>query len=73
MSFCGIIDVIGSVSSTVSLVLGNIPATKHLTLITGSVIVKCCSVRYYCKNMVHFADVPLLPAKVLKSKLASNL
>eukprot|EP00548_Thalassiothrix_antarctica_P010915 CAMPEP_0194158578 /NCGR_PEP_ID=MMETSP0152-20130528/76766_1 /TAXON_ID=1049557 /ORGANISM="Thalassiothrix antarctica, Strain L6-D1" /LENGTH=125 /DNA_ID=CAMNT_0038867943 /DNA_START=29 /DNA_END=403 /DNA_ORIENTATION=+ len=34
---CGTIDVVGSVSSAVGLVLGNIPATKHLTLITCSV------------------------------------
>ena len=32
---CGTIDGIGSVSSAAGLVLGNIPATKHLTLITG--------------------------------------
>ncbi len=47
---CGSLDVIGSVSTTVGLILGNIPATKHLTLITGSVTVGCRSVRYYCKN-----------------------
>ena len=47
---CGSLDIIGSVSSTVGLVLGNIPATRHLTLITGSVTVGCRSVRYYCKK-----------------------
>ena len=47
---CGTIDVIGSVSSAVGLVVGNIPATKHLTFITGSVTVGCRSVRYYCKT-----------------------
>lgn len=47
---CGTIDVVGSVSSAVGLVLGNIPATKHLTFITGSVTVACRSVRYYCKK-----------------------
>lgn len=47
---CGTIDVIGSVSSAVGLVLGNIPATKHLTFITGSVTVGCRSVRYCCKK-----------------------
>jgi hypothetical protein len=46
---CGTIDVVGSVSSAVGLVLGNIPATKHLTFITGSVTVGCRSVRY-CKK-----------------------
>lgn len=47
---CGSLDVIGSVSSAVGLVIGNIPATKHLTFITGSVTVGCRSVRYYCKT-----------------------
>ncbi len=47
---CFTLDVIGSVSSSVGLVLGNIPSTKHLTVITGSVTVGCRSVRYYCKT-----------------------
>lgn len=47
---CGSLDVIGSVSSAVGLVLGNIPSTKHLTLVTGSVTVGCRSIRYYCKK-----------------------
>ena len=47
---CGALDVIGSVSSAVGIVVGNIPATKHLTVITGSVTIGCRSVRYYCKR-----------------------
>ena len=47
---CGSLDVLGSVSSAVGLVLGNIPATKHLTTITGSITVGCRTVRYYCKH-----------------------
>ena len=47
---CGTIDVVRSVSSAVGLVLDNIPATKHLTFVTGSVTVECRSVRYYCKK-----------------------
>ena len=47
---CGTIDVVGSVSSAVGLILGNIPSTKHLTFITGSVTIGCRSVRYYCKK-----------------------
>lgn len=47
---CGSLDIIGSVSSAVGLVLGNIPSTKSLTMITGSVTVGCRSVRYYCKR-----------------------
>ncbi len=34
---CASLDVIGSVSSTVGLILGNIPSTKPLTQISGSV------------------------------------
>jgi len=47
---CASLDIIGSVSSAVGLVLGNIPSTKHLTHITGSITVGCRSVRYYCKR-----------------------
>lgn len=47
---CGSLDVIGSVSTAVGLVLGNIPATKSLTFLTGSVTVGCRSIRYYCKR-----------------------
>jgi len=47
---CGTLDVIGSVSSTVGLIIGNIPSTKRLVIITGSVTVGCRSVRYYCKK-----------------------
>jgi hypothetical protein len=47
---CCALDVIGSVSSAVGILVGNIPVTKHLTFITGSVTVGCRSVRYYCKN-----------------------
>ena len=47
---CFTLDVIGSLSSSIGKVVGNIPATKHLTFITGSLTVGCRSVRYYCKN-----------------------
>ena len=47
---CFSLDVIGSVSSAVGIVVGNLPNTKHLTVITGSVTVGCRSVRYYCKR-----------------------
>jgi hypothetical protein len=47
---CSAIDVIGSVSSAAGMVLGNIPSTKHLTLVTGSVTVSCRTIRWYCKN-----------------------
>jgi hypothetical protein len=47
---CTTIDVIGSVSSAAGMVLGNIPTTKHLTVVTGSVTVGCRTIRWYCKN-----------------------
>ena len=47
---CGSLDVLGSLSSAVGLVLGNISATKGLTFVTGSVTVGCRVVRYYCKQ-----------------------
>jgi hypothetical protein len=36
---CGVLDVIGSVSSGVGLVLGNIPATKSLTTVNWTITV----------------------------------
>jgi hypothetical protein len=47
---CATLDVVGTISSAVGLVIGNIPSTKHLTVITGSITVGCRSVRYYCKR-----------------------
>ena len=47
---CGTIDVIGSVSSTLGLILGNIPITKKYTTYTTAVTVGCRTVRAYCKN-----------------------
>ena len=47
---CASFNIIGSVSSAVGIVIGNIPATKHSTIITGSVTLGCRSVRYYCKQ-----------------------
>lgn len=47
---CATIDVIGSISSVVGLVLGNIPTTKKYGTITGSISVGCRTVRWYCQN-----------------------
>ena len=49
-SMCATIDIVGSVSSSMVLMLGNIPNTKHFTIVTGSITSGCRSVRYYCKN-----------------------
>jgi hypothetical protein len=71
--FCGTIDVLGSVSSAVGLVVGNIPATKHLTLITGSITVGCRSVRYYCKNYGTFWGCTVAAGQGIKEVLKSKL
>ena len=47
---CGSLDVIGSLSSGAGLILGNIPATRHLTRVTGTVTLTCRGVRLYCKK-----------------------
>ncbi len=66
---CGTLDVIGSVSSAVGLVLGNIPSTKHLTLVTGSVTFGCRSVRYYCKNYGTFWGCTVATGKGIKEAI----
>jgi hypothetical protein len=47
---CFTLDVVGSTSSAAGIVLGNIPQTKSLTLVTGSITCICRGVRYICKN-----------------------
>ena len=64
---CGTIDVIGSASSAVGLVLGNIKATKHLTLVTGSITLGCRTVRYYCKNYGTFWGCTIAAGEGIKT------
>lgn len=66
---CGSLDVIGSLSSSIGLVLGNISTTKHLTVITGSVTVACRSVRYYCKNYGTFWGCTVAAGGVIKNSI----
>jgi hypothetical protein len=47
---CCTLDIIGSTSSTIGLVLGNIPETKKYTKVTTSITGVCRVVRVYCKN-----------------------
>lgn len=61
--------VIGSLSSAVGIVLGNIPATKDLTLITGSVTVGCRSVRWYCKKYGTFWGCTVAAGQGLKETI----
>ena len=64
---CSAIDVIGSVSSAAGMVLGNIPSTKHLTLVTGSVTVSCRTIRWYCKNYGTFWGCTIAATKGVKA------
>lgn len=70
---CGTLDVVGSVSSAVGLILGNIPATKHLTFVTGSVTVGCRSIRYYCKNYGTFWGCTVAAGQGIKNVVKFTL
>ena len=64
---CGSLDIIGTISSTVGLVLGNYSPTKHLTVVTGSVTLGCRSIRYYCKNYGTFWGCTVAAGQGIKS------
>jgi hypothetical protein len=63
---CCAISFVGSTSSAVGIVLGNIPATKHLTFYTGSVTVGCRVVRFYCKKYGTFWGCSVAAGQGLK-------
>jgi hypothetical protein len=70
---CASFDAVGSVSSAVGLVLGNLPSTKHLTSITGAVTVCCRSVRYYCKNYGTFWGCAAVVGEGIKTTIKFNV
>lgn len=47
---CGTLDIIGSISSVATLVLGNLPGTKQFTIVTATITGTARTVRLYCKN-----------------------
>jgi hypothetical protein len=47
---CCTLDVIGSTSSAIGLVLGNLPQTKKYTTVTSSITGVCRVTRVYCKT-----------------------
>lgn len=63
---CFSLDLTGSVSTAIGMVVGNIPATSHLTVITGSITVTCRAVRYYCKRYGTFWSCSLAAGEGLK-------
>jgi hypothetical protein len=66
---CTTIDIIGSASTAVGMVLGNIPATKHLTTVTGSITVGCRTIRYYCKRYGTFWGCTVAAGEGLKKAI----
>ena len=70
---CASLDVIGSVSTTVGMILGNIPSTKKLTVVTGSITIGCRSVRYYCKQYGTFWGCTVKTTKVFTKVLKQSV
>ena len=70
---CGSLDVVGSVSSTIGLVLGNIPGTRKFTVVTGSITVGCRSVRYYCKQYGSFWGCTIAAGQGIKEAIKFKL
>jgi hypothetical protein len=64
---CSAIDVVGCVSSAAGMVLGNLPATKKFTRVTGSLTVACRTVRWYCKNHGTFWGCTIAAAEGVKA------
>lgn len=70
---CGTLDVVGSVSSAISLVVGNIPSTSHLTMVTGTITIACRSVRYYCKRHGTFWGCTVAAGHGIKQAIKFNV
>ncbi len=70
---CTSLDVIGSVSSGVGFVLGHIPATKGLTVYTGSLTFSCRAVRYYCKRYGTFWGCTVAAGQGVKETIKFTL
>jgi hypothetical protein len=63
------LDILGTGSTAVGLVLGNMPATKHLTVVPGSITVGCRSVRYYCKTYGTFWGFTAIAGHGIKEEI----
>ena len=70
---CASLDVVGSLSSAVGMVVGNIPATKKFTVVTGSITVCCRSVRYYCRNYGTFWGCRVAAGQGIKEAITFTL
>ena len=66
---CETIDVIGSLSSSLGLILARIPMTKKYTTYTTSVSICCRTVRFYCKNYGTYWGCTVAAVSAAKDKL----
>jgi len=66
---CATLDIIGSVSSALGIILGNLPPTKKYTVVTGSITGVCRTVRYICKNDGTFWTCTTAIASKVKDKI----
>ena len=60
---CAAFDAVGSASSGLGLILGNIERTKGLTVYTGSITICCRAVRFYCKKYGTFGGCTVATAE----------
>ena len=70
---CATIDVIGSLSSSLGLILARIPTTKKYTTYTTSVTICCRTVRFYCKNYGTFWGCSVGAVKAAKEAAKDKL
>jgi hypothetical protein len=70
---CCAFDVVGCTSSSIGLVLGNIPQTKKYTVVTTSITVGCRTVRLYCKNYGTFWGCTAAAGEGLKIVIKKKL
>ena len=70
---CGTIDVIGSLSSSLGLILARIPVTKKYTTYTASVTICCRTVRFYCKNYGTFWGCTVAAVSAAKETVKNKL
>ena len=70
---CGTIDVLGSLSSSLGLILARIPVTKQYTTYTTSVTICCRTVRFYCKNYGTFWGCAVAGVSAAKEAVKNKL
>lgn len=72
-SVCAAIDVVGSLSSSLGIILARIPVTKKYTTYTTSVTICCRTVRFYCKNYGTFWGCAVAGVSAAKETVKNKL